>query len=102
MNTPPPLPEQVDLTPKWKLLRILGVCLAIGGPLFGILGTVIGMTQAFAALAEAGNEDPGDLAESINVVLQTTAFGLLFLPIGVVCILIANRKLKAIALSHEF
>ncbi|MEM8937609.1 MAG: MotA/TolQ/ExbB proton channel family protein [Pseudomonadota bacterium] len=46
-------------------------------PLLGLLGTVIGMIEAFQALQEAGSQvDPSDLAGGIWVALMTTAAGL--------------------------
>ncbi len=47
------------------------------GPLLGLLGTVIGMVQAFAKLAESGARvDPSQLAGGIWVALITTVGGL--------------------------
>lgn len=47
-------------------------------PLMGLLGTVIGMVQAFAKLAESGSRvDPSQLAGGIWQALITTAGGLL-------------------------
>lgn len=46
-------------------------------PLLGLLGTVIGMIEAFQALQSAGNQvDPSVLAGGIWVALLTTAAGL--------------------------
>ena len=45
-------------------------------PLFGFLGTVWGMIQAFAAIEAAGNVDPALVAGGIKVALLTTASGL--------------------------
>lgn len=57
-------------------LRGLEMAASIG-PLLGLLGTVIGMIQAFAKLAEAGTRvDPSMLAGGIWVALITTVGGL--------------------------
>jgi biopolymer transport protein ExbB len=45
--------------------------------LFALLGTVIGMIKAFAALATTGNPDPGALAAGISEALINTAFGII-------------------------
>ncbi len=45
--------------------------------LFGLLGTVIGMIRAFAALAQAGAPDALALATGISEALINTAFGIL-------------------------
>ncbi len=46
------------------------------GTLFGLLGTVIGMIKAFAALATAGAPDAVGLATGISEALINTAFGI--------------------------
>lgn len=57
-------------------LRLLSV-IAMLSPLIGLLGTVIGMIDAFQALEEAGNKvDPSILSGGIWVALLTTAAGL--------------------------
>lgn len=57
-------------------LRLLAV-IATLSPLLGLLGTVIGMIDAFRALEAAGNKvDPSILSGGIWVALLTTAAGL--------------------------
>ena len=57
-------------------IRIMGLIAAIS-PLLGLLGTVIGMIDAFQALEAAGNRvDPSILSGGIWVALLTTAAGL--------------------------
>ena len=47
------------------------------GPMLGLLGTVVGMIQAFSTLAEAGGAaDPAQLAAGIWTSLTTTATGI--------------------------
>ncbi len=50
---------------------------AQAAPMLGLLGTVIGMVQAFGILAESGQADPVQLADSISVALLTTMWGLI-------------------------
>ena len=50
---------------------------AQAAPMLGLLGTVIGMVQAFSILAESGAADPAQLAGSISVALLTTMWGLI-------------------------
>jgi len=45
-------------------------------PLLGLLGTVIGMIQAFNDIVEHGVGNPGDVAGGISMALITTAAGL--------------------------
>ncbi|MEO0559860.1 MAG: MotA/TolQ/ExbB proton channel family protein, partial [Bacteroidota bacterium] len=46
-------------------------------PMFGFLGTVIGMVEAFDAIEEAGDISPSLVAGGIKVALLTTVFGLI-------------------------
>ena len=46
-------------------------------PMFGFLGTVIGMVQAFDAIEAAGDISPSLVAGGIKVALLTTVFGLI-------------------------
>lgn len=52
----------------------LGISLA---PMFGFLGTVVGMVQAFDDIAAAGDISPTIVASGIKVALLTTVFGLI-------------------------
>lgn len=52
--------------------------LANAATLFGLLGTIIGLIQAFDAMADANPAEKADmLSASISVAMNTTAFGLL-------------------------
>jgi len=59
-------------------LNALGT-IASAAPLFGLLGTVIGMIEIFAASGgtTSGSGDPQALAHGISVALYNTAFGLM-------------------------
>lgn len=46
-------------------------------PMLGFLGTVIGMIEAFDAIAQAGDISPSLVADGIKIALLTTAFGLI-------------------------
>ncbi|MFO0870726.1 MAG: MotA/TolQ/ExbB proton channel family protein [Pirellulales bacterium] len=57
--------------------RLVGVSMAIKTePMLGLLGTVLGMMQAFGKLAGAESVKPEQLAEDISFALITTAVGL--------------------------
>lgn len=58
-----------------RFLTTLGTIAAIS-PLIGLLGTVIGMVQVFAAITTGGVGDPAVLADGISQALITTAAGL--------------------------
>ena len=59
-----------------RYLNALGTIASIT-PLIGLLGTVIGMIEVFAAIADNGIGDPTVLSGGISVALITTASGLL-------------------------
>jgi biopolymer transport protein ExbB len=63
-----------------SLERYLSVLATIANvaPLLGLLGTVIGMTEAFIVIMEHGGAvTPGDLAHGIGTALLTTVWGLI-------------------------
>lgn len=68
---------QVQLHDLRKGFRSLEV-IAAAAPLLGLLGTVLGMIEAFQQLAAAGNDvDPSMLSSGIWQALLTTAGGLI-------------------------
>jgi len=70
--------EEAELleTPELeKNLPVLGT-VAVVSPLFGLLGTVTGMINAFRTIALEGTGDPQQLAGGISQALLTTAAGL--------------------------
>lgn len=75
---------RADLNESRHGLRALEV-IATTAPLLGLLGTVLGMIDAFQALQEAGNRaDPAALAGGIWEALLTTAAGMaVAIPAGV-------------------
>ena len=50
--------------------------IATVAPLLGLLGTIIGMIESFAAISQQGVGDPQAVASGINEALLTTAAGL--------------------------
>ena len=58
-----------------RYLSTLGT-IASAAPLLGLLGTVVGMIEIFAAQT-AGGSQPAQLAHGISVALYNTAFGLI-------------------------
>ncbi len=57
-------------------INYISMCAQVS-PMLGLLGTVIGMVQAFGILAVTGSADPSQLAGSISVALLTTLWGLI-------------------------
>lgn len=58
-----------------RFLNTLGTIASIS-PLLGLLGTVIGMINVFAAITKHGIGDPANLASGISEAMITTAAGL--------------------------
>lgn len=82
------------MNPKTKLTiwLVLGILLAVG-PLWGMLGTVVGMLMAFGELSQ-GAPEPSTLAGDISIALYTTAAGWIACPIGLVVSIVATFKLR--------
>ena len=59
-----------------RYLNTLGT-IASAAPLFGLMGTVIGMIEIFGSQAPTGGNNPALLAHGISVALYNTAFGLM-------------------------
>jgi biopolymer transport protein ExbB len=64
-----------DLPAYRRFLGLLGVLAAVL-PMLGLLGTVNGMIQIFAAVSMSGSSDPHAIAGGISVALITTQSGL--------------------------
>jgi biopolymer transport protein ExbB/TolQ len=60
----------------------IGVLLALG-PVWGLLGTMFGMTRAFNVLGSSGPADPHALSAAIGQTLMASALGLAACPIGI-------------------
>lgn len=93
-----------------RFLNALGTIAAIS-PLLGLLGTVIGMIQAFDSITAQGVGDPKVLSGGIGVALITTAAGLLVaIPAlvafrylrGVVDFLVIEMEKEAMKLVQAF
>ena len=93
-----------------RFLNTLGTIAAIS-PLLGLLGTVIGMIQAFEAISAQGVGDPRVLSGGIGVALITTAAGLIVaIPAvfgyrylrGVVDFLVIEMEKEAMKLVQAF
>ncbi len=57
-------------------IRPVGIVAQVA-PLVGLLGTVVGMINAFRSAAEQGMDNPANFASGIYQALYTTAFGLM-------------------------
>jgi biopolymer transport protein ExbB len=70
-------------------LFILGAILTTG-PIWGLVGTIIGMISAFIGITTFGQSDPLLISGGINFALYITVAGTLALPLGVVIIIVTS------------
>jgi biopolymer transport protein ExbB len=92
---------QEEINKQNKYIRGLEVIASIT-PLLGLLGTVIGMVQAFSKVAEhKGIVDPSLLARGIWEALLTTAAGLSVAIPTVVMLHYFTRRTESVAFSLE-
>jgi biopolymer transport protein ExbB/TolQ len=68
----PALDERSRKRRFWGRMIWVGAIAFLALPVIGMLGTVIGMTGAFATLKNTGSADPSELAGNISVALLTT------------------------------
>ena len=87
-----------DLRAYLPALELIGTL----SPLLGLLGTVLGMIEAFQAMELAGNEvDPSTLSGGIWQALLTTALGLVVAIPVLVIYNWMNRKVQRVAEKME-
>lgn len=80
--------ENARIQNRINYLSVIGVC----SPMIGLLGTVIGMKGAFAALGAEGAGDVNALSEHIGEVLVATAAGLFIaIPAFMMFYMLRNR-----------
>ncbi len=72
---------------KGKTLALIGLWLQLG-PVFGLVGTVVGMLRAFSTMGVDGS-DPKELAAGISTALITTAVGAVVALVGIFLIAIS-------------
>jgi biopolymer transport protein ExbB len=90
---------QEEINDMGKNIRTLEVIAAIS-PLMGLLGTVLGMVQAFNKVAEyKGQVDPSLLAGGIWEALLTTAAGLAVAIPAVVMLHFFDRRIEKISFT---
>lgn len=87
--------EMDEISPLEKRLHILGIISHVA-PMLGLLGTVVGMIDAFKNLAKFGAGDPTVVADSISKALVTTAGGLAVAIPALVVYNLLNKKIEEI------
>jgi len=73
---------------KLIIWLVVGIILALG-PIWGLLGTVVGMILAFGHLQLGTNGEPEILANDIGLALYTTVAGLIACPIGIIIVVVS-------------
>ena len=81
-------------------LNALGT-IAAAAPLFGLLGTVIGMIEICGASGSSSGASPQELAHGISVALYNTAFGLMVAIPSLVAYRHFRGRVDAFALQME-
>lgn len=71
--------ENVGRLEMYKMERNLNILSLIAGiaPMFGFLGTIVGMLQLFSAIASTGELELGEIAGGIYTKMITSATGLI-------------------------
>ena len=95
MKTNPTMfPMDHSLAPRYvsnnigRWLASIGVVL-FSGPLWGLLGTVVGMILAFNTLSDSGVAAPAEISKHVSFALYTTSIGMLVGLVGGAMILVA-------------
>jgi len=94
--------QEVGEEETMKLEQRLGYVALIGqiGPMFGLLGTVDGMVQAFDTIAKSSvTPKPSDLAVGIGTALVTTGLGLVVAIPSIVYFTIVRNRLSRLLLE---
>ena len=63
---------------------IIGILMFLIYPMYGIFGTVLGMTDSFKKISEEPNLAPGGLAQGINQSLIFAIAGIAFSGVGLI------------------
>ena len=83
-----------------KRVGILSI-IAFIAPLLGLLGTVVGIIQAFSAMASAGGADPTAMLSGIAIALLTTAIGILIAVPAAITFGLFSEKVDTLASEIE-
>ena len=78
-----------------RFVDLLALC-GSTAPTIGLFGTIQGMVEAFAVLAETGQADPTTLAGSISVALLTTFWGLIISILALPAFFFLKKKAQAL------
>lgn len=77
----------------YQIGAVFGGFLSLG-PLWGIIGTILSLNQAFTVLKQSGLNEPKALSSAISHTLVTTFAGFLICPIGVILLIYCLKALR--------
>ena len=81
----------------WRRMIWISVVGVIAPPIFGLIGTVVGMVGAFEELSKTGEANPETLAGDISVSLLTTLWGLAISMISVLVLVFAIIRFRTLS-----
>ena len=92
------LSEAIYIATKAKLMSRLWILdtVVTAAPLLGLLGTIFGIIDTFAVLAQSGISDPAAVSKGIGTALYATALGIGTAVFGLVFYNLFNEKVARI------
>lgn len=91
--------ESARLQNKINYLSVIGVCT----PMIGLVGTVVGMMDAFSSLGQSGAGDTAALSNAIGHVLVATASGLIVaIPAFTFFYILRNRLIAKMHVLEDY
>ncbi|MGN6179568.1 MAG: MotA/TolQ/ExbB proton channel family protein [Mucilaginibacter sp.] len=91
---------KLEVSKLEKNIGILGICAGIA-PMFGFLGTIIGVIKIFYDISATGNMSIGTISGGLYVKMVTSAAGLLVGVVAYVCYHILNMMVEKVILKLE-
>jgi biopolymer transport protein ExbB len=91
---------KLEVSKLEKNIGILGICAGIA-PMFGFLGTIIGVIKIFYNISQTGNMSISTISGGLYVKMVTSAAGLLVGVVAYVCYHILNMMVDKVILKLE-
>jgi biopolymer transport protein ExbB len=91
---------KLEVSKLEKNIGILGICAGIA-PMFGFLGTIIGVIKIFYDISATGNMSISTISGGLYVKMVTSAAGLLVGVVAYVCYHILNMMVEKVILKLE-
>jgi biopolymer transport protein ExbB len=95
--------EEAQARERGKIEARVGILSTIAfiAPLLGLLGTVLGIIQAFSGMAAAGGADPTAMMSGVAVALVTTAVGIIIAVPAAIAYGVFSGRVDGIASEFE-